>query len=85
MAVLRCRCDHEGSRIQLSSATLTDLRRKTIFGENMKLIMRSEFESLRLNDLNEYDADKKGDTQIVRIFRDGNLIAKKKTHKRVGT
>ncbi|MEH6624824.1 MAG: hypothetical protein V7739_00130 [Motiliproteus sp.] len=48
----------------------------------MKLIMRSEFESLRLDDRNEYDADKNGDIQIVRIYRDGNLIAKKKTHKK---
>ncbi|MEH6824900.1 MAG: hypothetical protein V7629_13420 [Motiliproteus sp.] len=48
----------------------------------MKLITRSEFESLRLDDLNEYDADHSGDTKIVRIYRDGNLIAKKKTQKK---
>ncbi len=48
----------------------------------MKLITRTEFDSLRLNELNEYDTDKNGDTHIVRIYRDGNLIAKKKVHKR---
>lgn len=48
----------------------------------MKLIMRSEFDALRLDDRNEYDTDKNGDTQIVRIYRDGNLIAKKKTQKK---
>ncbi|MEH6473570.1 MAG: hypothetical protein V7752_20290 [Halopseudomonas sp.] len=45
----------------------------------MKLITRSEFDALRLDDLNEYDTDKSGDTQVVRIYREGNLIAKKKT------
>jgi hypothetical protein len=48
----------------------------------MKLIMRSEFESLRLNEQNEYDTDSDRENQIVRIYRDGNLIAKKKTHKK---
>ncbi len=48
----------------------------------MKLITRSAFDALRLNDRNEYDTDTSGDTQIVRIYRDGNLIAKKKTQKK---
>ena len=47
----------------------------------MKLIMRSEFESLRLNELNEYDTDGDRDNKILKIYRDGNLIAKRKTHK----
>ena len=48
----------------------------------MKLITRSEFDAIRLDERNEYDADKSGDTQVVRLYRDGNLIAKKKTHKK---
>lgn len=48
----------------------------------MKPIMRSEFDALRLNDLNEYDVDKNGDSQIVRIYRNGNLIANKKPQKK---
>ena len=48
----------------------------------MKLIMRSEFDSLRLDDRNEYEVDKNGDTQVVKIYRDGKLIAKKKTQKK---
>ncbi|MFT6915936.1 MAG: hypothetical protein ACJAWL_002253 [Motiliproteus sp.] len=47
----------------------------------MKLITRSTFEALRLNDLNEYDADASGHTQLVRLYKDGKLIAKKKTRK----
>jgi hypothetical protein len=48
----------------------------------MKLITRSAFDALRLNDQHEYDTDASGDTQIVRIYRDGQLIAKKKTQKK---
>ena len=50
-------------------------------GGNMKLIMKSLFDELRLNDKNEYDADKEGVSMLVRIYRDGRLIAKKKQYK----
>ncbi|SES69832.1 hypothetical protein [Thalassotalea agarivorans] len=48
----------------------------------MKLIMRSEFDALRLNPDHSYDADRNGDKQIVRIYCDDKLIAKKVTQKK---
>lgn len=48
----------------------------------MKLIMRSEFDNLRLNPNHSYQADRNGDKQIVKIFANEHLIAKKVTHKK---
>jgi len=48
----------------------------------MKLIMRSVFDNLRLNDQHHYDSDRCGDTEVVRIYRDDKLIAKKKRQKK---
>lgn len=48
----------------------------------MKLIMRSEFDNLRNNDAHSYQADKSGDKQVVKIFRNDILIAKKVTVKK---
>ena len=43
----------------------------------MHLIMKSQFDELRLNDDFEYNADDKGGKKVVKIFKDGELIAKK--------
>lgn len=43
----------------------------------MKLIMKSDFDNLRLNPFHDYEADKNGDKQVVKIYCDGELIAKK--------
>lgn len=48
----------------------------------MKLIMKSTFDNLRLNREHSYDADKEGLRQIVRVYRDDKLIAKKKQFKK---
>lgn len=48
----------------------------------MKLIMRSEFDNLRLNDAHSYTVDKNGDKQVVKIYAGEELIAKKVTHKK---
>ncbi|MFD2166213.1 hypothetical protein ACFSJY_08010 [Thalassotalea euphylliae] len=48
----------------------------------MKLIMRSEFDNLRLNDQHSYDTDSNGDKQIVRIYCGDTLIAKKVKQKK---
>jgi len=48
----------------------------------MKLIMRSEFDNLRLNDNHSYEADSNGDKQVVKIFSGGTLIAKMVKHKK---
>ncbi len=48
----------------------------------MKLIMRSEFDNLRKNPLHSYESDVNGEKQIVKIFHDGALIAKKVTLKK---
>lgn len=39
--------------------------------------MKSQFDELRLNDDFEYNADDKGGKKVVKIFKDGELIAKK--------
>lgn len=48
----------------------------------MHLIMKTQFDNLRLNDDHEYSADDKGGKRVVKIYRDGLLIAKKITIKR---
>ncbi len=42
----------------------------------MKLIMKTEFDNLRLNNAHSVDADKNGDKQVVKIFCGEQLIAK---------
>jgi len=48
----------------------------------MKLIMRSEFDNLRLNDNHSYETDTNGDKQIVKIYCQDILIAKRVKHKK---
>jgi len=48
----------------------------------MKLIMRTEFDDLRLNSNHQYDVDKNGDKQVVKVYCGDLLIAKKVTHKK---
>jgi len=43
----------------------------------MKLIMKTEFDNLRLNPRHQYETDVNGDKQIVKIYSDELLIAKK--------
>lgn len=43
----------------------------------MHLIMKSQFDELRLNDDFEYNADDKGGKKVIKIFKNGELIAKK--------
>lgn len=50
----------------------------------MKLIMKTEFDNLRLNDAHDYETDRNGDKQIVKIYKGEALIAKKvKQHKSI--
>lgn len=39
--------------------------------------MKTEFDNLRLNSLHTYETDSNGDKQIVKIYFDDLLIAKK--------
>ena len=39
--------------------------------------MKTEFDALRLNDDNGYEADKNGNKQTVKLYRGEQLIAKK--------
>ncbi|MCH2057445.1 MAG: hypothetical protein MK214_12725 [Thalassotalea sp.] len=48
----------------------------------MKLIMRSEFDNIRLNDDHGLEADSNGDKQIVKIYCGDTLIAKRVKHKK---
>jgi len=48
----------------------------------MKLIMRTEFDDLRLNPAHSYETDRNGDKQIVKIYCGDLLIAKKVHHKK---
>lgn len=48
----------------------------------MKLIMRSEFDNLRTNPQHSYESDVNGDKQVVKIFHNDELIAKKVTLKK---
>ncbi|SEK37852.1 hypothetical protein SAMN05216262_101206 [Colwellia chukchiensis] len=43
----------------------------------MKLIMRTEFDNLRLNPLHDIESDVNGDKQVVKIFRNQQLISKR--------
>lgn len=43
----------------------------------MKLIMKTEFDNLRLNPDHSYDVNSNGDKQVVKIYRNDQLIAKK--------
>ncbi|MEW6995661.1 hypothetical protein AADZ84_15505 [Colwelliaceae bacterium MEBiC 14330] len=50
----------------------------------MKLIMKTEFDNLRLNDNHNYETDSNGDKQVVKIYKGEALIAKKvKQHKSI--
>ncbi len=48
----------------------------------MKLIMKTEFDNLRLNEQHSYESDSNGDKQVIKIFCDELLIAKKVKHKK---
>lgn len=48
----------------------------------MKLIMKTEFDNLRLNPRHSYESDRNGEKQTVKIYRDSQLIAKKITLKK---
>jgi len=43
----------------------------------VKLIMKTEFDNLRLNDDHGYETDSNGDKQVVKIYCGEQLIAKK--------
>lgn len=43
----------------------------------MQLIMKTEFDNLRLNDQHSYETDANGDKHVVRIYCGEQLIAKK--------
>lgn len=48
----------------------------------MKLIMKTEFDDLRLNNNHSYESDSNGDKQVIKIYCGECLIAKKVTHKK---
>lgn len=48
----------------------------------MKLIMRSAFDNLRLNPLHSVESDVNGEKQVVKIFCNAQLIAKRVTLKK---
>jgi len=39
--------------------------------------MKTEFDDLRLNPKHQYDVDNNGDKQVVKLYCNGQLIAKK--------
>jgi len=43
----------------------------------MKLIMKTEFDDLRLNENHQYAIDNNGDKHVVKIYCNDRLIAKK--------
>lgn len=43
----------------------------------MKLIMRTEFDNLRLNDKHSYTSDSNGEKQVIKIYAGDELIAKR--------
>lgn len=43
----------------------------------MKLIMKTEFDNLRLNSEHDYDTDSNGEKQVVKVYCEELLIAKK--------
>ncbi len=50
----------------------------------MKLIMKTEFDNLRLNSKHDYETDSNGDKQVIKIYYGELLIAKKiKQHKSI--
>jgi hypothetical protein len=49
----------------------------------MNLIMRTEFDNLRLNDNHQYETDKSGNKAVVKIWKGDELIAKKITEKKL--
>ncbi len=48
----------------------------------MKLIMRSEYDNLRLNQAHQCESDTNGDKQVVKIYCNEKLIAKRVKHKK---
>jgi hypothetical protein len=44
--------------------------------------MKSEFDNIRLNDKHAYDSDKGSDKEVVNIYCNDKLIAKKKKVKK---
>ena len=48
----------------------------------MKLIMKTEFDNLRLNQQHDYETDSNGDKQVVKIYCGDLLIAKKLKQKK---
>ncbi|MBU2871068.1 hypothetical protein [Colwellia sp. E2M01] len=48
----------------------------------MKLIMKTEFDNLRLNPLHNYETDSNGEKQVVKIYCGELLIAKKLKQKK---
>lgn len=48
----------------------------------LKLIMKTEFDNLRLNDNHSYDTDINTDKQVVKIYCRDELIAKMIKHKK---
>ncbi|WNC72234.1 hypothetical protein RGQ13_19255 [Thalassotalea psychrophila] len=48
----------------------------------MKLIMRSEFDNLRLNNKHSFEVDNNTDKQVVKIYCAEILIAKRITQKK---
>ncbi len=48
----------------------------------MHLIIRSEFDNLRLNDNHEYETNTSGNKAVVKIWKGDVLIAKKITEKK---
>lgn len=43
----------------------------------MHLIMKSQFDELRLNDEYEYSTNDRGGKKVIKIYKDGELIAKR--------
>jgi len=48
----------------------------------MQLIMKTEFDNLRINDKHSYTTDSNGDKQVVKIYCREQLIAKKLSQKK---
>ena len=48
----------------------------------MKLIMKTEFDNLRLNPLHNVETDSNGDKKVVKVYCSQQLIAKKTTLKK---
>lgn len=48
----------------------------------MQLIMKTEFDNLRTNDNHCYESDSNGDKQVVKIYCNELLIAKKVKHRK---